>query len=102
MTSLSRRAGARPGQGWRRPWFWAGIIASTGIAIFDAIAQRDVFMTGVLAGPLLAAIGGTAIEVVFVGIYAVFLALGLGGIDGIFGEREHVVRVVIVTIASVV
>src|SRR3954471_11135772 len=102
MATLPRRAGARSGHAWRRAWFWSGIAATTIIAILDAAAERDVLLTGVLAGPLLAAIGGTTVEVLIVGAYAVLVALGLGAVDDIFGERDHVIRVAIVTVASVV
>jgi PAS domain S-box-containing protein len=81
---------------------WAGLAVSTLFAVIDAIAERDVVLTGVVAGPLLVAIGGTAVEVIVVALYAMLVALGLGAANDIFGERDHLIRVGVVAIVSVV
>ena len=89
--------------GSQRPstWFVAGMVATTLIALLDAARQDSVLITGVVAGPLLAAIGATIVEVGLVGAYAIALSLLLGAFNDSFLTGNHFLRVAVVVLASV-
>jgi len=53
-------------------------------------------LTAVVIGPLLAAIGASAIGVAIVAVYAFGLALVLGATHDIFLDGDHIVRLVVV------
>ncbi len=57
-------------------------------------------LTAVVVGPLLAAIGASAIGVTIVAAYALGLALVLGAAHGIFFEGDYVVRLAVVVAGS--
>ena len=79
----------------------SGVFASSAVAIVDAAWHREILLTGVLIGPLIAAIGASAIETTIVGLYAVALALLLGQVNGVFLTGDHIVRVSVVAAAVV-
>src|SRR5262245_51935218 len=98
MVSCPRRVGSpRP-----RTWLWAGLAASTAIAVADAARQKEVLLTGVIAGPLLAAIGASAAGVAVVAVYAIALSLVFGAFDDAFLTSDHILRVIAVVAASVI
>jgi serine phosphatase RsbU (regulator of sigma subunit)/PAS domain-containing protein len=57
-------------------------------------------LTAVVIGPLLAAIGASAVGVTIVAVYALALALLLGAAHNIFLEGDHVVRLAVVVIGG--
>jgi serine phosphatase RsbU (regulator of sigma subunit)/PAS domain-containing protein len=70
--------------------------------VVDAARQQEVLLTGVLAGPLLAAIGATAAGVAVVAAYAIALSFVLGVVDDVFLTSDHIVRIVVVIVASII
>src|SRR3954463_4243633 len=101
MVSLARQAAPSERRGHhRRMWLMAGLFAGSAVAIVDAIRDHDVLLTGVLIAPLVAALGATVIEVAITGVYALALAFALGEVNHIFLTSEHIVRVVVVAVAS--
>jgi len=78
----------------------AGLFAASIVALVDGVRHSEVLLTGVLVGPLLAAIGASTVEALVVGVYAIALALLLGQVNGIFLTSDHFVRLSIVTVAA--
>jgi serine phosphatase RsbU (regulator of sigma subunit) len=95
MVSPRRGGSPRP-----RTWLILGILASTVVAVFDYARDNEIILTAVIAGPLLAAFGASAVAVAFLGLYAIVLALLLGVRHDIFLESDHVIRVIVVVIGS--
>jgi len=96
------RAVASPGRRANRTrrWLLAGLFAASIVALVDGFRHSEVLLTGVVVGPLLAAVGASTVETLVVGIYAVALALLLGQVNGIFLTSDHFVRMSIVTVAA--
>jgi PAS domain S-box-containing protein len=96
------RGFASPGRRARRSrvWLMAGLFAASTVALVDGVRHNEVLLTGVLVGPLLAAIGASTLETLVVGAYAVALSLLLGQVNGIFFTSDHIVRVTVVTVAA--
>src|ERR1700694_2805579 len=93
----------RPGRGAAprpRAWFIAGALAASAVALIDLVRAREVMLTAVLIGPLLAAIGASAVGVTIVAVYALALALLLGAAHDIFLQADHVVRLVVVILGG--
>lgn len=119
LSRVERRVPARPARGYVRRMPSTGVrrerrleqqrwATLAGIAVVALVASADVavadtsvIMAFVLAGPLIAAIGATVRQTMTVAVLAILVALALGGVDGIFLEREHLLRVAVVTLASV-
>ncbi len=95
MLWLGRGGSPRP-----RAWFIAGALASTAVALVDLARAREVMLTAVVIGPLLAAIGASAVGVTIVAVYAIGLAFVLGARHEIFLESDHIVRVVVVILGG--
>ena len=93
-------ASAGPGSR-SRIWLLAGLFAASTVALADGVRHHEIFLSGVLVGPLLAAIGATTLETLVVGVYAVALALLLGQVNGIFLTSDHIVRGTVVTVAAI-
>ncbi len=96
MVMPRRGASPRP-----RSWLLAGVLATSLIALADLTRNREVLLSGVLAGPLVAAIGASATGVAFVAVYATILAVLLGEAHDIFGTSDHVIRVAVVVAAGI-
>ena len=79
----------------------AGVFASSAIALVDGVRHHEILLTGVLVGPLVAAVGASTIEVAVVGVYSVALALLLGQVNGVFLTSDHVIRVSVVAVAGI-
>ncbi|HEY5173175.1 MAG TPA: SpoIIE family protein phosphatase [Acidimicrobiia bacterium] len=79
----------------------AGLFAVSAIALVDGVRHHEVLLTGVLVGPLVAAVGASTTEVAVVGVYSVALALLLGQVNGIFFTSDHIVRVSVVAVAAI-
>jgi serine phosphatase RsbU (regulator of sigma subunit)/PAS domain-containing protein len=95
MLWLGRGASPRP-----RAWFIAGALATTAVALVDLARSREVMLTAVVIGPLLAAIGASAGGVTILAAYALALALVLGAAHDIFLEGDHIVRLVVVILGG--
>src|SRR2546423_7126624 len=95
MVSSGRGGSPRP-----RAWLIAGVLASTVFALIDLVRNHEIMLTAVIAGPLLAAMGASAVLVAVVGAYAIGLALLLGVAHDIFFSGDHVVRLLVVVAAS--
>src|SRR3954463_53859 len=67
-----------------RAWMVAGIVVTTVVWAADAAQESQELLTAVLAGPLIAAIGATVLEVAIVGAYAIAAAIALGEVNDIF------------------
>jgi len=102
MVSLARQA-ASPGHRAQRTrlWLMAGLFATSFVALVDIVRHREVLLTAVLVGPLIAAIGATVIEVAIVATYSVAVALLLGEVNDTFLSSDHIVRVSVVAGAAV-
>lgn len=71
-------------------------MSCTVVALVDVARSREIMLTAVVIGPLLAAIGASAIGVAIVAVYAFGLALVLGATHDIFLDGDHIVRLVVV------
>jgi diguanylate cyclase (GGDEF)-like protein/PAS domain S-box-containing protein len=81
-------------------WLAIVLLATTAIAVGDALSPESAFIGLLLVGPLLASVRLGARATALVGLYAVGLAVALGVPPGIFGEGEHAFRVVLVGLGS--
>jgi PAS domain S-box-containing protein len=95
MVSPGRGGSPRP-----RTWLLVGLLASSLIALFDYARGNEIMLTAVIAGPLLAAFGASAVGVALVGLYSIGIALFLGTAHDIFLTSDHVVRVIVVAMGS--
>jgi PAS domain S-box-containing protein len=103
MVSLARPVASTARRARRsRVWLIAGLFAGSAVAVADGIRHHEVLLTAVLIAPLVAAIGASTIEVGFVGLYAVALALLLGEVNDSFFTSDHVVRMGVVAAAGIV
>src|SRR5207248_11049323 len=72
------------------------VVGSTVVALGDVARSREIMLTAVVIGPLLAAIGASAIGVAIVAGYAFGLAVVLGATHDIFLDGDHIVRLAVV------
>src|SRR4051812_22619113 len=96
MLPEPRRAAS---QAWR--WMVAGLVAMAVVVVVDLSTTDTVFMGALIVGPFIAAVGARPSHVATLGVLAVGLAIALGETNDIFGERDHVVRVLIVLVGCV-
>lgn len=94
---------ASPNRRAHRPhvWLLAGLFASSAVGIVDAVRHHEVLLTGVLIGPLVAAIGASVLDVAFVGLFAIALAVALGQVNDILFTADHWIRIAVVSAASI-
>src|SRR5262245_9081243 len=79
-----------------RWWVAAGLI-TVPLVVIGFVLVHDVVLVGALiVGPFGAAIGAEARQVAALGVLAVALAIVLGAVDGMFGERDHILRTLVV------
>ena len=103
------RAVTPPRTGWARErrrglqWTVFGASAATALAVLDAALGGAAILTGlVVAGPLLAAFGGSARATASVALYALALAIVLGVPDENFGEPDHITRTATVVVGGAI
>jgi PAS domain S-box-containing protein len=81
-------------QSWR--WMAAGVAVTALVVVLDLVTDDAVFMGALIVGPFVAALGARPGAVAGLGVACVALATALGAPDDIFGERDHVIGVLIV------
>jgi PAS domain S-box-containing protein len=75
----------------------------TAIAVIDAIASDDTILIGLLVtGPLLAALWVTTRTAAIVAAYAIALGILLGWPDHMFLTSDHLIRITVLALASVI
>jgi serine phosphatase RsbU (regulator of sigma subunit)/PAS domain-containing protein len=85
------RAGSRS-----RWWVVAGLSVIGLVVVADVVTDDTVLIGALIIGPFVAAFGARTREVAALGVVAVVCAIALGTVDDVFGERDHVVRTLIV------
>jgi PAS domain S-box-containing protein len=79
-------------------WWWvaAGVVANALVVVVDLATDHTVVMGALILGPFVAALGARPLQVAGLGVLSAALAIALGPANDIFGETDHVVRVLIV------
>src|SRR4051794_1581059 len=97
---MPNRLTDRTRRDWANPWFAGSLVAAAALTVLDlAVSNKLVLLPFLALPPLTASIGSGRLRTAVVGAVCVMLAIALGGADGMFASREHVVDVL--TIAAV-
>jgi PAS domain S-box-containing protein len=83
-------------------WFVSGLAAATAVFALDtATSEKVVTLIALFAvPPFVAAVGASRMQTLIVAVYSIALTIPSGLIDGIFGDFEHVLKVVVVAVAA--
>src|SRR5215468_10352413 len=79
-----------------RWWVAAGLLTMAVVVGADVLVHDVVLFGALILGPFVAAIGARTRQVAALGVLAVGLAIALGAVDGMFGERDHILRTLVV------
>ncbi|MGH8978919.1 MAG: PAS domain-containing protein, partial [Acidimicrobiia bacterium] len=79
-------------------WWWvaAGLAVNGLVIVADLLTDDTIVMGALILGPFVAALGARPVQVTGLGVLSVGLAIALGPANDIFGETDHVVRVLII------